>query len=65
MESEILNEFRKWIFIMFMNAQVAYDNMERWWYMYENCYNKKGETAMKTTTYNNNNNNDIKRELIL
>lgn len=27
MESEILNEFRKWIFIMFMNAQVAYDNM--------------------------------------
>lgn len=24
MESEILNEFRKWIFIMFMNAQVAY-----------------------------------------
>lgn len=29
MESEILNEFRKWIFIMFMNAQVAYDEM--WW----------------------------------
>lgn len=28
MESEILNEFRKWIFIMFMNAQVAY---EMWW----------------------------------